>query len=320
MADIAPVVFTNRQGLRLFGVLHLPEYRIRKNTAVILLSPGVKMRVAPHRMYNQMAQTFSDIGFPVLRFDFAGLGDSEGEIEERMLADLYGSIQVGRYIDDTISAMDWLEKEHHINKVVLAGLCGGAITGLLTGATDKRMKGLLSLGIPVILDSANADHLRYITDGQLRGFQGRYFAKLLNAKAWVRFLTFKSDYRTITKVLGRFAKSLLFASDAPPGKKVGNIEAISGATTASNFNPHFPIAFFRVLEDAQKVCLIFSGNDRLLWEFREKFETRWQEKLKRYDGLYQTYSIDRANHILAMKSWKEEMLVTATMWLKSHFS
>jgi len=266
-----------------------------------------------------MAQTFSDIGFPVLRFDFAGLGDSEGEIEERMLADLYGSVQVGRYIDDTISAMDWLEKEHHISKVVLAGLCGGAITGLLTGATDKRMTGLLGLGIPVILDSANADHLKYITDGQLQGFQGRYFAKLLNAKAWVRFLTFKSDYRTITKVLRRFAKSALPASDAP-GKGVDNIEAISEATTAGNFNPHFPAAIFRVLEDAQKVCLIFSGNDRLLWEFREKFETRWQEKLKRYDGLYQIHSIDRANHILAMKSWKEEMLVMATTWLDSHFS
>jgi len=37
----------------------------------------------------------------VLRFDFYGLGDSEGEIREPMLADLYGSIQMGRYVKDT---------------------------------------------------------------------------------------------------------------------------------------------------------------------------------------------------------------------------
>jgi uncharacterized protein len=100
---------------------HPAEGRSARKTAIILLSPGVKMRVAPHRLYNQMAEQFSANGFPVLRFDFWGLGDSEGKCPEELLADLYGEIQVGRYIQDCQCAMRWISGEKGIDRFVLEG-------------------------------------------------------------------------------------------------------------------------------------------------------------------------------------------------------
>ena len=84
-------VFNNKDGLKLFGIYHEPENQVRRDTAILLLSPGVKMRVAPHRLYNKMAEQFVTMGFPVFRFDFYGLGDAEGEISDPILADVYNS-------------------------------------------------------------------------------------------------------------------------------------------------------------------------------------------------------------------------------------
>ena len=168
--------FANRDGHMLVGILHEPVAQARRDVAIILLSPGVKNRVAPHRLYNKMAAEYASLGFWVLRFDFYGLGDAEGEVGERLLADLYRSIQLGRYVDDTRCAMDWMQHTYGIPKFVLGGLCGGAITGLLAGAKDHDVVGLLGLGVPVILDGSNVDKVRNLTVGQIGGLRAKYCA------------------------------------------------------------------------------------------------------------------------------------------------
>ena len=51
MADLTPVTFQNRKGQRLFGILHTPSGRPPGDLVLLLLSPGVKMRVGPQRLY-----------------------------------------------------------------------------------------------------------------------------------------------------------------------------------------------------------------------------------------------------------------------------
>ena len=85
-------------GHRLMGILHMPEDRVRRNRGINLLSPGLKNRVAPNRMNVKMARILCEKGFPVLRFDPHGIGDSEGEIVrgERPVMNLWGLIREGR--------------------------------------------------------------------------------------------------------------------------------------------------------------------------------------------------------------------------------
>ena len=203
-SEVLPVTFRNKSGHRLFGILHRPAHPCASGTAILLLSPGVKMRVAPHRLYLDMAERFVALGYTVLRFDFYGLGDSEGDVHEEYLADLYGAVQVGRYIHDTIAAMDWMQSTHGTTKFIVSGLCGGAITGLLAAVKDPRIVGLLGLAIPVILDGSRIDFNKYMTDAQLNATRDGYLGKLASPgawRSWIRFLTFQSDYKMIARSL-----------------------------------------------------------------------------------------------------------------------
>lgn len=311
--DVQPVRFPNTDGYLLYGMTHIPEMPLRKKTAIVLLSPGVKMRVAPHRLYVKMADALASLGYPVLRFDFYGLGDSEGDVPEELLSNLYGSIQVGRYVDDTRCAMRWMTEHHGFNRFILAGLCGGAITGLLTARADPQVEGLLALGIPVILDSSDIETTKYISDGQINRLQERYMRKLFKPKAWLRFLTFQSDYRVVLRVLHRKLLAGTRKSDPEPSQS-------STETRANdNTNPLFAPAFFDMISSKKRILLIFSGSDRLGSEYEEKFVNRHRARLKAYDEWFDQITLPEANHILSMPIWQEQMLDHCKRWLSNRF-
>jgi len=196
---IIPVTFPNKDGLALFGIVHEPPDNRRNDTGVIILSPGVKSRVAPHRLYVKMARFFADAGFTTLRFDFYGLGDSEGEIKEKVLADFYQSIELGRYTEDTIAAMDWMEKTLGLRRFILTGLCGGAITGLHVGAKDRRVASLIGLGLPVVLAGSGIDRSKFLTKFEVVHTRKKYVKKLFSLRSWARFLSLKSDYKLMVQ-------------------------------------------------------------------------------------------------------------------------
>lgn len=306
MSEMRPVVFRSRDGLGLHGMLHLPAGKPRQQ-GIIILSPGIKSRVAPHRLYVKMSRRFVELGFAVFRFDPEGMGDSEGEINERLAADVYGSIQAGRFADNTASAMDWMQKELGIKRFVLSGLCGGAITGLLSGAGDKRVDSLLGLGIPVILDGSGVDRTRHMSKGQLEEIRKGYFRKALDPKAWARLLSFKSDYRLLVKSL---ALSL-------SGKKKKPMPAGTAkkAATPDNFNPLFPDAFSRMAEK-RKICLVFSEADRLYWEFEEKFAATHGDSIARAGKNLEIHITKNANHVFTFREWQESALETMCNWLE----
>lgn len=310
-SEVFPATFENKAGYRLFGMMHRPAVPCVPGIAIILLSPGVKMRVAPHQLYVNMAERFASLGYPVLRFDFYGLGDSEGEAEEEYLADLYGAVQVGRYMDDTIAAMDWMERTHGINKFIVSGLCGGAITGLLTASKDQRIKCLLGLAIPVILDGTHIDFTKYMTDSQLKETRDGYIRKLWDLRAWrswIRFLTFRSHY------------SLIFRSLLKPLLEKTHKTTAASATSdpnepKDNTNPYFAPAFFNMLSTGRHIYLVFAGSDRLLWEYEKKFVERHRQRLELYSAHYAMHVTKDANHIFSFREWEEDMLDQCCRWL-----
>ena len=309
MPEILPVAFRNAERQQLVGILHLPDEPVGHRPCIVLLSPGVKMRVAPHRMYNKMADRFVRDGFAVFRFDFAGLGDAEGEIDQDQLSHVYNSIQLGRFVGDTRAALDWLQREHGFSGFIAAGLCGGAITGLLAAEDDRRIVGLLALGIPAVLDVGEARQNAHLTKGQLEQMGHGYLRKLLDPRSWLRFLSFKSDYRVMWKSLKRLFEKRLPAVERP-------VSTPAAGTPADNTNPRFAQAMFSMLEGGRPMLHIFSGSDRLAWEFKEKFQDRHQERLARHQAHMEVQVIDKANHILAYPAWFEQMLDLSNHWLQ----
>jgi esterase/lipase len=309
-AQMTPVTFRNKEGILLFGILHQPERPCVADTAILLLSPGVKMRVAPHRLYNKMAARFLSLGYPVLRFDFHALGDSEGEAPEALLADFYGATQAGRYVGDTVAAMDWMQQAHGISRFVASGLCGGALTGLLAAARDPRIIALMGLSIPVTRDGANIDASLYMTDKQLKGSRSRYLRKLKLWdpqvwRSWMRFVTFQSHYSLIVRSLSKPFQTRLRAAPAPA----------EPAAAADNTNPLFAPAFRAMVSTSRPVFLVFAETDRLLWEFEAKFMQRHRATVDAHAEWYRFHVTKQANHIFSFAEWQRDMLDQCCQWL-----
>jgi hypothetical protein len=318
-ATRTPVTFVNADGARLFGMLHQPEVPRDPHAAILLLSPGVKMRVAPHRLYNKMTERFVTLGYTVFRFDFHGLGDSGGLAPDTLLADLYGATQVGRYVDDTVAAMDWMQRTYGTSRFIAAGLCGGALTGLLTAQRDSRIVSLLGLSIPVILDGSNVDASRYMTATQLAGTRKRYLNKLRLWdpevwRSWKRFLTLQSHYSLVVRSLTQplLAKLRRGAAASAPAPQGGD-----RPVEQDNTNPHFAPAFLRMVSTSRRMLLVFAETDRLLWDFEAKFLQRHQAAIGRYKDDYEIHIVPQANHIFSFAEWQEEMLSRSCAWLES---
>jgi pimeloyl-ACP methyl ester carboxylesterase len=249
----------------------------------------------------------------VLRFDFHGLGDAEGEAPEALLADLYGATQAGRYIADTTAAMDWMQASFGLSRFVAAGLCGGALTGLLAAEHDRRIEALLALSIPVIVDGSGIDAATFMTDAQLAATRDSYLERfrLWDARwwqSWVRFFTFQSDYRQIARALVRPLAARLTAGRAAA--------APAAAAPADNTNRRFAPAFRRMVESSRPVLLVFAEADRLYWEFDEKFMSRHRAAIEPCRGQFDVHVVPQANHIFSFAEWQAETLDLCARWLE----
>ena len=313
LSTAIPVTFQNKEGLRLFGILHQPAKPREGAETILILSPGVKMRVAPHRLYVKLAERFVAMGHPVLRFDFHGLGDAEGAAPETLLADFYCATQFGRYVDDTVAAMDWMQRTYGTRRFIAAGLCGGALTGLLTAANDARIVALCAISIPVILDGSNRDAARYMTSSQLTDIRTGYWRKLRGAewRSWVRLLTFRSDFRMIARTL--FAPVQARIRRAQPAK--AEPENAQTGVQPDNTNPLFAPAFRSMVSTSRQVLLVFAESDRLFWEFEEKFLRRHGPALERYAASYRVHVTPQANHIFSSSAWQDDLFEQCCRWL-----
>jgi uncharacterized protein len=83
-------------------------------------------------------KALNSLGLPVLRFNFRGAGLSQGEHD----------LGVGE-VEDVRAALDWLEQEFHL-PLIFAGFSFGAAVGLRAACPDERVRGLISLGTPVL--------------------------------------------------------------------------------------------------------------------------------------------------------------------------
>jgi alpha/beta superfamily hydrolase len=86
------------------------------------------------------------LGLPVLRFNFRGTGLSEGAHDE------------GRgEQDDVRAALDWLDREFHV-PILFTGFSFGAYVGLNACCGDKRVPGLIALGLPIGAEGRSYDY------------------------------------------------------------------------------------------------------------------------------------------------------------------
>jgi alpha/beta superfamily hydrolase len=109
--------------------------------------PVVAVVCHPHPLFGgtmhnkvvyQAAKTLHRRGMAVMRFNFRGVGLSEGTHDK-------GHGEAG----DVRAALDYLATEFPSRPILLAGFSFGAWVGLRVGCADSRVTDLVGLGIPV---------------------------------------------------------------------------------------------------------------------------------------------------------------------------
>jgi exosortase A-associated hydrolase 1 len=120
-------------GHALYGVLSVPRGGCERG--VLIVVGGPQYRAGSHRQFTLLARHLAANGIAALRFDYRGMGDSEGEPRA---FDAVG--------DDVRAALDaFMAAVPGMRDVVLWGLCDAASAIAMYAADDARVAGLILL-------------------------------------------------------------------------------------------------------------------------------------------------------------------------------
>lgn len=307
----------NSKGQYLYGILHEPEGHPGngKRTGINLLNPGLKNRVAPNRLYIKIARMLARQGCYVLRMDPTGIGDSEGEIPQDSVADVWGDIQQGRFIQDVVLFNDFILDTCQLDYLALIGSCGGAITALLAAERDKRVDNLVLIDVPVTLAStktASEDYLNIIeADKRYRTYLTTYYLKsILSPRKLFRLFTLQSNYRAIFRVLSLMIRDLKRTKE-----KQKSCEDIQRETGISNMNPHFIEAFRSVMGVNKRILFLCAEKDTDTQLFRKGFQQVFLRQGNPYNGRVIVHEIKDANHIYTLRESQTELIERITHWI-----
>ncbi len=149
MNSIEPFFF-GENGKRLFGCYQHPASPVMRSCAMVLCYPFGHEYIQFHRVFRQLAGLLAQAGFPVLRFDFYGCGDSGGDAEEGRL---------DQWLADITMALGEIRRRCRPPKICLVGLRLGGTLSLTAGAEAEDIDGLV-LWDPIVIGSSYLEELQ----------------------------------------------------------------------------------------------------------------------------------------------------------------
>jgi uncharacterized protein len=272
-----PVVF-GCAGEQLIGVLHVPEASI--DVGVVVVVGGPQYRVGSHRQFVHLARALATEGFPVMRFDCRGMGDSSGAFPGFEALD-----------PDVRAAIDAMTRElPDISRIVLFGLCDAASAALLYCTTDARVSGLV-LANPWVRTPA----------GEAASFVKHYYGRRVLERAfWTKLLTGRLD---VLAALVDFLKKLM------RGLTGARADAVSSAVP-------FVARMLHGLESFRgPVLVLVSEQDLTAQEFRDlcKSSPRWRAALGKPAVSVEEFA--GADHTFSSGAARDRMNAVVLAWL-----
>ena len=260
------------QGERLIGVLHRPQAPSGASRGMVIVVGGPQYRVGSHRQFVLLARALAARGTPVLRFDLAGMGDSDGEFAgfERSAADIR-------------AAIDALQRgERGVREVCLWGLCDGASAALMYAPQDPRVSHLV-LANPWVRTSA----------GQAQAYLDGYYGRKLRSRGFWRRMA--GDPWAILKAAGGFISNLRLARRTPEPEADSNGD-----------DEHF---LGRMLAGASafkgRVLLLLSGRDMVATEFELLLERSVEWRVALGPPRVVTRKLPEATHTFSRRVWRD---------------
>jgi exosortase A-associated hydrolase 1 len=284
-----PVVFCCESDW-LYGILTLPEHPASRG--VLILVGGPQYRVGSHRQFTLLAREFAANGLPVFRFDFRGMGDSEG------YARTFENVE-----DDVRCAIDRLFTEiPFLSELVILGLCDAASAASFYAYRDQRVTGLILLNPWVRTEEGSARvYLKHYYTSRI--FQGELWRKI-----WSGNFHYAAGIRSLWGTIGA-----ALAEKKEIGSSAGKSDCKDICHPVS-----LPERMFHGLERFQgKVLLILCGNDLTAQEFSDllKGSRKWKKLLA--SPRLSRFSLPEANHTFSRREWRDQVVRWTREWLYS---
>lgn len=278
----------------LIGVLHRPSGR--PSRGVLIVVGGPQYRVGSHRQFVLLARALAAKGFPVLRFDYRGMGDASGEAKSFLEIDE----------DIRVAADAMFAQFPSLRELVIWGLCDAASAALFYAPNDGRVAGLVLLNPWVRTEGGYAYTL-------MRHY---YLRRIFSGSFWRKLLAGRISLRSFHDLAGHLGNALRrdgAITEPPSGQE--KVKDDAGANNS-------PIAFpSRMLEGLQnfrgQVLLVLSGNDLTADEFRDLMRSsrKWRRALRGRSVTRR--DLCEANHTFARKAWRDEVASWTLEWLRS---
>lgn len=125
------------QGKKIFGIFHLPLNSTVPVPAVVVCPGFAGNKSGKYRVFVEIAQELARQGVAVLRFDYRGAGDSEGEFNE---------ITIDSQVSDAIACLNLLRKDSRIDSSRL-GLLGRSLGGMITVLSANEFQQIKSIAL-----------------------------------------------------------------------------------------------------------------------------------------------------------------------------
>ncbi|MFN3547609.1 MAG: alpha/beta fold hydrolase [Mesorhizobium sp.] len=135
--------FPGHSGASLAARLDLPNGRVRAFALFAHCFTCSKDLIAVRRIAADLARA----GIAVLRFDFTGLGSSEGE---------FASTNFSSNVGDLLAAADWLRENHAAPSLLIGHSLGGAAM-LAVAADIPEARAVVTIGAPADVDHVLAN-------------------------------------------------------------------------------------------------------------------------------------------------------------------
>ena len=129
------ITFTNPEGQTLSGIIELPANDHPHNFALFAHCFTCSKNLSAVR---NISKALAAKGFGVLRFDFTGLGESEGD---------FADTNFSGNVNDLVCAANWLA-EHHKAPALLVGHSLGGAAVIFAAAEIPSVKALATIGAP----------------------------------------------------------------------------------------------------------------------------------------------------------------------------
>lgn len=276
-------------GERLYGILSLPAPAAACTRGVLVVVGGPQYRAGSHRQFTLLARDLAHEGVATLRFDYRGMGDSEGAAR--------GFEEVG---DDLRAAIDaFMAALPGLRQVVLWGLCDAASAIGMYAARDPRVAGVVLLNPWVRTE-----------DGLARATLRHYYsARLRDPAFWRQLLRGGLDVR------GSLASLLALLRKARGGQSsaAGGAAASTAASTAAL--PERMRAGLQAFRG--QVLLVIAGHDLTAREFCDlaDADAAWRGILA--PPRVTRRQIDAADHTFSRREWRDQVARWTAEWLRS---